>query len=152
MQPDVTMARTILDDNRYVVLGTADEHGTPWVSPVFYTLDGYGELLWISDPQARHSRNIAVRSEVSLVVFDSRVGVGDARAVYLEGRAEELTGAAIDPAASRYNAEAVRKGGQEIGFAELHEGGAFRLYRAEISAHWVLDPGRVPNGRAPVVL
>jgi hypothetical protein len=30
------MVRNIVDDNVYMVLGTADEAGRPWVSPVFY--------------------------------------------------------------------------------------------------------------------
>ena len=29
------VARSVLDENRYVTLGTADAAGLPWVSPVF---------------------------------------------------------------------------------------------------------------------
>ncbi len=46
-----------------MTLGTADEGGTPWVSPVWYAPDGYTEFLWVSDPEARHSRNLAARAE-----------------------------------------------------------------------------------------
>src|SRR3712207_2455599 len=60
-------ARELLDAHRFVVLGTADGTGLPWVCPVFYALDGPGTLYWVSRPGARHSANVAVRPEVSLV-------------------------------------------------------------------------------------
>ena len=30
------MARAIIESNRYMVLGTADEDGVPWVTPVWF--------------------------------------------------------------------------------------------------------------------
>jgi pyridoxamine 5'-phosphate oxidase-like protein len=59
-----TIARTIIDGNRYMTLGTADESGVPWVSPVWYAPAGYRELIWVSSPEARHSRNVATRPQV----------------------------------------------------------------------------------------
>ena len=44
---------------------------------------GYDALFWVSSPQARHSRNLAARPQVSIVVFDSQVPVGSAAAVYM---------------------------------------------------------------------
>lgn len=35
------VARQIIDANRYLVLGTADQHGVAWVSPVCYAHAGY---------------------------------------------------------------------------------------------------------------
>ena len=34
------VARAIIDGNRYMVLGTADTTGRPWVSPVYYAPSG----------------------------------------------------------------------------------------------------------------
>jgi hypothetical protein len=53
-------ARAIIDANLYMVLGTADEAGRPWVSPVYFAPASYREFLWVSQPQATHSRNIAL--------------------------------------------------------------------------------------------
>jgi nitroimidazol reductase NimA-like FMN-containing flavoprotein (pyridoxamine 5'-phosphate oxidase superfamily) len=39
------LARAILDANRYLTLGTADESGRPWVSPVYYAIDGYRDVF-----------------------------------------------------------------------------------------------------------
>jgi nitroimidazol reductase NimA-like FMN-containing flavoprotein (pyridoxamine 5'-phosphate oxidase superfamily) len=75
-------ARAIIDANRYMTLGTADASGAPWVSPVWYATEDYRAFLWVSDPEARHSRNVAARPLVSIVIFDSQVPVGGGQAVY----------------------------------------------------------------------
>ena len=67
-----------------MMLGTADEDGQPWVTPVWFAREGYDELYWVSEPRPRHSRNIAVRPQMSIVVFDSQVPVGSAAAVYMQ--------------------------------------------------------------------
>jgi nitroimidazol reductase NimA-like FMN-containing flavoprotein (pyridoxamine 5'-phosphate oxidase superfamily) len=66
------MARAVMDANRYITLGTADERGHPWVSPVWCARAKDGELFWVSSAHARHSRNLAARPQVSIVVFDSQ--------------------------------------------------------------------------------
>ena len=75
----VAMARRIIDDNLYVTLGTADGDGNPWVTPVFFTPVDHREIYWVSSPDSTHSRNLAVRPQVRLVVFDSRCRSARAR-------------------------------------------------------------------------
>lgn len=58
------LAREIIDVNRYMTLGTADAGGRPWVSPVWYAPEDQLEFFWVSDPQARHSRNLDGRTPV----------------------------------------------------------------------------------------
>jgi len=41
------------------------------VSPVWYAPAECREFFWMSDPEARHSRNIAARPQVAIVIFDS---------------------------------------------------------------------------------
>jgi hypothetical protein len=66
-----TIARSIIDSNRYMTLATADETGLPWLSPVWYAPAQYREFFWVSSPQARHSRNLATRPHLAIVIFDS---------------------------------------------------------------------------------
>jgi nitroimidazol reductase NimA-like FMN-containing flavoprotein (pyridoxamine 5'-phosphate oxidase superfamily) len=73
------IARTILDADVDVVLATADGDGVPWASPVWFAKEDYRELYWVSYPGARHSRNIAVRPQIAMVVFDSTVPPGTGR-------------------------------------------------------------------------
>jgi nitroimidazol reductase NimA-like FMN-containing flavoprotein (pyridoxamine 5'-phosphate oxidase superfamily) len=44
------VARAIIDGNRYMVLGTADGGGRPWVSPVYYAPSGYSDLTGFPPP------------------------------------------------------------------------------------------------------
>ncbi|MFL5978906.1 MAG: pyridoxamine 5'-phosphate oxidase family protein [Gaiellaceae bacterium] len=62
------IARSIVDANRFMVLGTADASGRPWVSPVWYALLSYREYVWVSRPGTRHSRNLAARPEVAIAI------------------------------------------------------------------------------------
>jgi hypothetical protein len=146
------VARAMLDEGRYVVLGTADAAGVPWVSPVFYTLSGYRELVWMSAPGTRHSRNLAERADVSLVVFDSRAVPGEGTAVYMCGVAAEVTGEAVAAVAAAYGDAALLKGGRRVRIDEVTGDGIYRMYRATIREHWILDPDSRPDGRAPVAL
>ena len=147
------MAKEIIDSNRYMVLGTADEAGVPWVTPVWYAHVDYRRFLWISAPDRRHSRNVAARSEVSIVIFDSQVAVGDARAVYMSAVAEELSGEELDAGAQLF-ASATRAQGltREWTLDDMRPPAPYRLYRASVSQHWVLDPGSSPDARAEVAL
>ena len=86
------LARTVIDSNSYMALGTADETGHPWVSPVWFASEDYTRFHWVSSPDSRHSRNLAARPEVAIAIFDSSAAPGTAEAVYMSGRAEELTG------------------------------------------------------------
>ena len=47
---------TLLAAISYMTLGTADAEGRPWASPVWFAAPTPSELLWVSDPNARHSR------------------------------------------------------------------------------------------------
>jgi hypothetical protein len=90
------IARGIVGSGLYLVLGTSDEAGTPWVSPVYYANDGWATFLWISSPQAQHSRNISMRSRVGIVIFDSGAPISTGQAVYMTAEAGLEPGAATD--------------------------------------------------------
>jgi uncharacterized protein YhbP (UPF0306 family) len=91
-----SVARDIIDSNAYMTLATADENGCPWASPVWYAAEGYEHFYWVSSPEARHSRNVAARPEVGIVIFDSRAPIGTGQGVYVSAIAEELAGTELD--------------------------------------------------------
>jgi len=142
-------AREILDANRYLTLATADADGTPWASPVWYAHVGYSEFLWVSRPDARHSRNIAARPRVAIVVFDSTVREGDAEAVYVEATAEEVPEADRARVIEVFSARSVSTGSPAWTVEDVIAPAAHRLYRATAMAHYVLGSG---DRRVPVAL
>jgi hypothetical protein len=143
------VARAVMDANRYMPLGTADERGTPWVSPVWFARADYGELFWVSSAQARHSRNLAARPQVSIVVFDSQVPVGSAAAVYMLAVAQELTGAALERGLDVFAHGSAAQGLRAWTVADVTAPARHRLYRAAVTEHWVLGPGDERLGVAP---
>lgn len=126
------IARRIIDDNHFMVLGTAQPDGTPRVSPVFYNHAGYRDFYWISSPGAQHSRNVAAQPRVEIVVFNSQVDPGPGTgAVYLGADAAQVPDAEL---ASAVNAafSSVRKGVRAYGVDELSGDSELRLYRATV--------------------
>jgi nitroimidazol reductase NimA-like FMN-containing flavoprotein (pyridoxamine 5'-phosphate oxidase superfamily) len=144
------VARAIIDGNRYMVLGTADEGGRPWVSPVYYAPSGYSDLYWVSSPDAQHSRNLAGRLELSIVVFDSQAPVGEGQGVYMSAVAEQLTEADLEAGIEIFSRVSVSHGARPWTPQDVQPPAALRLYRARISEHWVLEPERRPDQRTRV--
>jgi hypothetical protein len=144
------VARAIIDGNRYMVLGTADEGGRPWVSPVYYAPSGYSELHWVSSPEAQHSRNLEARSDLSIVVFDSQAPVGEGQGVYMSAVAEQLTRAELDRGIEIFSRVSVSHGAKGWTVEDVQPPAALRLYRARVAEHWVLDPEHRPDQRTRV--
>jgi len=138
-----TAAREIIDSNLYVTLATADAEGRPWASPVWFAYEGYRDFLWISRPEARHSRNLAARPELALVVFDSTVAPGDAAAVYVEGHGEELEGHELEHAIAIYSRRSEATGLAAWSAADVTAPARQRLYRATASVHFLLGSNDV---------
>jgi len=147
------MARGIIESNRYMVLGTADEAGVPWVTPVWFAQSDYRRFIWVSSPDRRHSRNVKARPEVSIAIFNSQVAVGSGQAVYMSARAEELSGTELERDVAVFDAAGQAQGlARRWALEDMVAPAPYRLYRATVSEHWVLDPDSSPDDRAEVAL
>lgn len=144
------VARAIVDDNRYMVLGTADASGKPWATPVYYAADGYRDFYWVSALDRTHSRNVAARPEIAVVIFDSRVPIGEGQAVYMAAVAAELTGDELERGIEVFSRVSVSHGAKPWTLEDVRPPAALRLFRARASEHWVLDPDRRPDQRTSV--
>ncbi|GAB3456936.1 pyridoxamine 5'-phosphate oxidase family protein [Actinophytocola sediminis] len=129
------IVRRILDGNTFVVLATADAAGVPWVSPVWFAQENYREFYWVSAPEARHSRNIAARREIAMVVYDPTVEPRDAEAVYMSATAAESpTGIEV------FSRVSVRRGRATWGPERISGNARLRLYRAVVTEYSILEP------------
>jgi Pyridoxamine 5'-phosphate oxidase len=139
------MARRVIDANHYMVLGTLDPDGAARLSPVYYTPARYTDFYWASSPETHHSRNVAERPAVQIVIFDSTAAVGDGEAVYLDAtarRVEDDELEALVPEAFRTTA-----GARHFEPDELRDG-PLRLYVARASSCEVHIAGSHPvHGR-----
>jgi nitroimidazol reductase NimA-like FMN-containing flavoprotein (pyridoxamine 5'-phosphate oxidase superfamily) len=124
-------ARELLETSRFLVLGTVDPSGRPRVSPVWFTVVDHRTVYWLSSPDAHHSRNVAERPQVSMVVFDSTADPASGAAVYLEATAERVPDDELEEAC----AAAFRDVDDSESFTPQslqHE--PFVLYRARVEA------------------
>ena len=135
------VAKRIVDDNVYMTLATADADGRPWASPVWFAHDDYTRFVWVSKPEARHSRNLETRPQVGIVIFDSTVGQGEAEAVYIEGEARRLGSAEEERAIAIFNRRSEALGWPSWTVEDVRPPAALRLYGASASALSVLGPG-----------
>jgi nitroimidazol reductase NimA-like FMN-containing flavoprotein (pyridoxamine 5'-phosphate oxidase superfamily) len=136
--PDLrAVTRSILDSNTYMTLATADGAGRPWASPVWYAHRDYRDFYWVSSPDATHSRNIAVRPELSIVIFDSHEA-GGWKSVYLSATAEQLDD--LDEGIAIFSQRSVELGLPAWAPDDVRQPAKHRLYRARAMEHFVLDP------------
>jgi pyridoxine/pyridoxamine 5'-phosphate oxidase len=132
-------ARAIIDHNSYMTLGTADDAGHPWVSPVWYAPERYRTFFWVSDLEAKHSRNLATRRRMSLVIFDSRAPIGTGQGVYITGVAEQLSGAELEHGIGVFSRRSQDQGAREWTLEDVQSPARLRLYRASAVELFVGD-------------
>jgi nitroimidazol reductase NimA-like FMN-containing flavoprotein (pyridoxamine 5'-phosphate oxidase superfamily) len=146
------IARSVIGSGLYMVLGTGDEAGTPWVTPVYYAHEGYTTFHWVSSPEAKHSANLAARPEISIVIFDSGAPIYAGQAVYMSAVAEGLTGEGANAAIETFSRRSQVHGADAWTLADVRPPADLRLYRATASAQWILEPGAPSDRRVPVDL
>ena len=130
------VARSIIDKHRYMTLGTADADGLPWASPVWYAPRDYREFFWVSSPEARHSRNLAVRPQLAIVIFDSHLA-GGWESLYMAATAEPV--ADVDDAIAIFSRRSEARGLPTWMRENVVPPARHRLSRAIASEHFVLD-------------
>jgi hypothetical protein len=142
----------IIEASRYLVLATADTTGRPWSSPVYFAPIGFTEFFWVSSPDATHSRNIAVRPEVGIVIFDSQAAIGAGQGVYMSAAAKLLEDDETARGIEAFSRRSLAHGGGEWTSEDVRPGAGLRLYQATADSHWILAKDGRPDHRIPVPL
>ena len=137
--------RRVIDQNRYMTLGTTDEVGDPWVSPVWFATEDHIDFHWVSSPDAKHSRNLAVHPKVAIAIFDSSVPVGGGEAVFMKGVGSELSGVELERGLDIFDRQSQQQIGSNWTMEEVQGSSLFRLFSATISEYWVLVRGSDPE-------
>jgi Pyridoxamine 5'-phosphate oxidase len=146
------IARAIIGSGLYMVLGTSDRAGMPWVSPVYYAPEGWTSFYWVSSPEATHSRNITARPSVSIVIFDSGAPISTGQGVYMSAEAIEVADAELGPAVEVFSRRTQVHGGGPWAVGDVQAPAGLRLYRADASKQWILEPGAPTDRRVEVYL
>ncbi len=84
-------ARRLLDASTLCAIATVSSAGRAHVNTAYFAWSRELDLVWLSDPHARHSRNVRANSSVAIAVFDSNQIWGKPdRGIQLFGSAREL--------------------------------------------------------------
>jgi hypothetical protein len=146
--PLVSHARSLLETNAYVTLGTVGPDGRPWTTPVYFMADGLTDFYWMSSTASLHSVHLAAQPAVSLVVFDSTVAPYHGRALYAAASASQVEDGEISRGLEVYPGP-IARGGSEVTVEDVTDPSPWRLYRARASEVWVLCP-REPRQPCPL--
>jgi len=133
----------LLRAHHYLVLGTADDDGQPWVTPVFFAPLEPDRVCWVSSPQSRHSRNIASRAAVAITVFDSTVEVGRAEAAYFDADGAQLSSQETDAALNVLNSRLPQA--KRLSRDDLRPAGPMVIYEATLRHRYILVRGGDPE-------
>jgi nitroimidazol reductase NimA-like FMN-containing flavoprotein (pyridoxamine 5'-phosphate oxidase superfamily) len=145
-------ARAVIDASLYLVLATADGTGRPWSSPVYFAHDGYAEFLWVSAPEAEHSRNIAARPQVGIVIFDSHAPIGTGQGVYISATAEQAGSDDLTRGIETFSRRSLAHGGAGWTVKNVQAESGLRLYRAVADSYSILAKDGQPDHRIPAHL
>jgi len=116
------IARRLLKAAPLCAISTVDADGRAHINTAYFAWSPAFEIVWLSAPEARHSRNIRQRPSVGIAVFDSRQHWGGSdRGIQLFGTAWEVTGRAARDAERLY--------GKRFKAYSADELDAYRLYR-----------------------
>jgi uncharacterized protein YhbP (UPF0306 family) len=97
------IARDLLDVSTLCAISTVSGAGRPHVNTAYFAWDGDLRLVWLSDPRARHSRNVAAIRAAAVAVYDSRQRWGGPdRGMQLFGSAAAAADATVPEAARIY--------------------------------------------------
>jgi Pyridoxamine 5'-phosphate oxidase len=151
-RPAAQTARDLIEASRYLVLATADAWGRPWSSPVYFAHLGFTEFFWVSSPDVTHSKNIAVRPEVGIAIFDSRAAIGAGQGVYVSAVAKLLEDGETARGIEAFSRRSVTHGGPEWTSEDVRSGAGLRLYWAIAESHSMLAKDGQPDHRVPVPL
>jgi pyridoxine/pyridoxamine 5'-phosphate oxidase len=135
-----------------MVLATADGTGRPWSSPVYFAHDGYAQFLWVSAPEAAHSRNIAARPQVGIVFFDSHAPIAAGQGVYISATAELVGSDNLARGIETFSRRSLGHGGAAWTVMHVQADSGLRLYRAVAESYSILAKDGQPDHRIPVHL
>lgn len=97
------VARALLRAAPLCAISTVSPGGRAHVNTAYFAWSDRFEIVWLSSPSARHSRNIETSGTAAIAVFDSRQTWGDTdRGIQLFGTARELRGRAAEDAQRLY--------------------------------------------------
>lgn len=99
----VIAARQLLSASTLCAIATVSTRGRAHINTAYFAWTPELHCVWLSDPDAMHSRNVRMNSSVAIAVYDSRQSWDKPdRGIQLFGSAREVEGRAVRDAETVY--------------------------------------------------
>jgi uncharacterized protein YhbP (UPF0306 family) len=100
-----SIARDLLDASALCAIATVSPDQGAHINTAYFAWSDLLDLVWLSEPAAKHSRNLGERSTAAIAVYDSGQTWGDSdRGIQLFGVAGAATGQTASEAEAIYAA------------------------------------------------
>ena len=87
------IARRLLDESKLCAIATVSSGGRAHINSAYFAWGTRYEIVWLSAPDATHSRNVRATGSAAVAVFRStQTWGGSDRGIQVFGRARELRG------------------------------------------------------------
>ncbi len=97
------LARGLLDASTLCAIATVSPGCRAHVNTAYFAWSDRFDLVWLSEPHAKHSSNVRARATVAVAVYDSNQSWGKPdRGIQLFGTAREVVGSAARDAERTY--------------------------------------------------
>jgi len=97
------VARRLLNASTLCAIATVSPRSRAHVNTAYFAWSPELDLVWLSEPRARHSRNVRTKTTVAVAVYDSNQSWGKPdQGIQLFGSAREAVGAAARDAEKIY--------------------------------------------------
>ncbi|HEX9417332.1 MAG TPA: pyridoxamine 5'-phosphate oxidase family protein [Gaiellaceae bacterium] len=132
-------ARGLLEASALCALATVSREGRAYVNTMYFAWDRELRVVWISAPEAQHSRNLRQNRSAAITVFDSgQKWGGKDRGIQLFGSASELGQGRDRAAQETYSARFPAYDPAELGVYGFYR---FRPSRIKLFDEEALGPG-----------
>ncbi|HEY3544181.1 MAG TPA: pyridoxamine 5'-phosphate oxidase family protein [Gaiellaceae bacterium] len=119
------LAIDLLEASTLCAIATVSGPGRAHINTAYFAWSGEFDLVWLSEPRAQHSKNIAANPSVAVAVYDSAQNWGSSdRGIQLLGKAEAIAPREDEWARRLYTERFPRFAGASLG--------AYRFYRLRI--------------------
>lgn len=99
------LARNLLDASPLCAIATVSARDGAYVNTAYFAWSPEFDLLWLSDPDAEHSRNLRANPTAAVAVYDSAQSWGESdRGIQLFGSARQIRGSVERDAERSYAA------------------------------------------------
>jgi uncharacterized protein len=99
---DLDPVHALLEETTTMVLATRMPDGSPRATPVFFATEGNLRLIFLSDPDSVHSRNLSASPHASAAAYPEEGDWRKLRGIQMTGQARALDGAEAEAARRTY--------------------------------------------------